>query len=46
MDDAGVVRVSDDLAIIQTIDVFPPVVDDPYWYGRIAAANSLVPTLS
>ena len=41
MDDAGVVRISDDLAVVQTIDVFPPVVDDPYWYGRIAAANSL-----
>jgi len=41
MDDAGVVLVGDDLAIIQTIDVFPPVVDDPYWFGRIAAANSL-----
>ena len=41
MDDAGVVRVDDDLALVQTIDVFPPVVDDPYWYGRIAAANSL-----
>jgi selenide,water dikinase len=41
MDDAGVVRINDDLAVIQTIDVFPPVVDDPYWYGRIAAANSL-----
>jgi selenide,water dikinase len=33
--------VSDDLALVQTIDVFPPVVDDPYWFGRIAAANSL-----
>jgi selenide,water dikinase len=41
MDDAGVVRVSDDLALVQTIDVFPPVVDDAYWFGRIAAANSL-----
>ena len=41
MDDAGVVRVSDNLALVQTIDVFPPVVDDPYWFGRIAAANSL-----
>lgn len=41
MDDAGVVRVSDDLALVQTIDVFPPVVDDPWWFGRIAAANSL-----
>jgi len=41
MDDAGVVGLSPDLALVQTIDVFPPVVDDPYWYGRIAAANSL-----
>lgn len=41
MDDAGVVRLRDDLALVQTVDVFPPVVDDPYWYGRIAAANSL-----
>jgi len=41
MDDAGVVKVSDDLALVQTIDIFPPVVDDPYWFGRIAAANSL-----
>lgn len=41
MDDAGVVRVRDDLALVQTIDIFPPVVDDPYWFGRIAAANSL-----
>jgi selenide,water dikinase len=41
MDDAGIVRVRDDLALVQTIDIFPPVVDDPYWFGRIAAANSL-----
>jgi selenide,water dikinase len=41
MDDAGVVKVRDDLALVQTIDIFPPVVDDPYWFGRIAAANSL-----
>jgi len=41
MDDAGVVALRPDLALCQTIDVFPPVVDDPYWYGRIAAANSL-----
>jgi len=41
MDDAGVVRVRDDLALVQTIDIFPPVVDDPYWFGRIAAANAL-----
>ena len=41
MDDAGVVALRDDIAIVQTLDVFPPVVDDPYWFGRIAAANSL-----
>ena len=41
MDDAGVVKISDDVALVQTLDVFPPVVDDPYWFGRIAAANSL-----
>jgi selenide,water dikinase len=41
MDDAGVVALTDEIAILQTIDVFPPVVDDPYWFGRIAAANSL-----
>jgi len=40
-DDAGVYRLTDDLAIVQTIDFFPPVVDDPYIYGQIAAANAL-----
>lgn len=40
-DDAAVYRISDDLAIIQTVDFFPPIVDDPYAYGAIAAANSL-----
>lgn len=40
-DDAAVYRVSDDLAIVQTVDFFTPVVDDPYWFGAIAAANSL-----
>lgn len=39
--DAGVYRLADDLAIVQTTDFFPPVVDDPYVYGQIAAANSL-----
>lgn len=34
-------RLTDDIAIVQTIDFFPPVVDDPYVYGQIAAANSL-----
>ena len=40
-DDAGVYRISEDLALIQTLDFFPPVVDDPYDFGRIAAANAL-----
>ncbi len=40
-DDCGVVRVSDDLAIVTTVDVFTPVVDSPFDYGRIAAINSL-----
>ncbi len=40
-DDAGVYRLSDDLALVQTVDFFTPVVDDPYDFGRIAAANAL-----
>ena len=40
-DDAAVYRLSADLAIIQTVDFFPPVVDDPFTYGAIAAANSM-----
>lgn len=40
-DDAGVYKVSDDLAIIQTLDFFTPIVDDPYWFGQIAAANAM-----
>jgi selenide,water dikinase len=40
-DDAGVYRLTADLAIVQTIDFFPPVVNDPYIYGQIAAANAL-----
>ncbi|CAN5199283.1 selenide, water dikinase SelD [soil metagenome] len=40
-DDAGVYRLADDLALIQTIDFFTPIVDDPYDYGQIAAANAL-----
>lgn len=40
-DDAGVYRVSDDLALIQTVDFFTPIVDDPYWFGQIAAANAM-----
>jgi selenide,water dikinase len=40
-DDAAVYKISDDLALIQTIDFFTPIVDDPYSYGEIAVANSL-----
>src|ERR671930_1206049 len=40
-DDAGVVQLSADLAIVQTADFFTPIVDDPYAFGRIAAANAL-----
>ena len=40
-DDAGVYKVTDDIALIQTVDFFTPVVDDPYWFGQIAAANAL-----
>src|SRR3954451_21394775 len=40
-DDAGVVALTDSLAIVQTADFFTPIVDDPYWFGRIAAANAL-----
>ena len=40
-DDAGVVRVSPEIAIIHTTDFFPPMVDDPYSFGRIAAVNAL-----
>lgn len=41
MDDAGVYRLDDETALIQTVDFFTPVVDDPWTYGAIAAANSL-----
>lgn len=40
-DDAAVYRVDDNTVLIQTVDLFPPLVDDPYQYGQIAAANSL-----
>ncbi len=40
-DDAGVYRLSHDLALVQTVDFFTPVVDDPYDFGRIAATNAL-----
>ncbi len=41
MDDAGVYQLTEDLAIVQTVDFFTPMVDDPYAFGQIAAANSL-----
>jgi selenide,water dikinase len=40
-DDAGVYKLTDEIALVQTIDFFPPVVNDPFLYGQIAAANSL-----
>ncbi len=40
-DDAGVYKLSDDLAIVQTVDFFTPIVDDPYTFGQIAVANAL-----
>ena len=40
-DDAAVYRISDELAMIQTLDFFTPVADDPYDFGQIAAANAL-----
>ena len=40
-DDAGVFRLRDDLAIVNTVDFFTPIVDDPYTFGQIAAANAL-----
>src|ERR671929_211650 len=40
-DDAAVYRTADDLALVQTVDFFPPIVDDPYTFGAIAAANAL-----
>lgn len=40
-DDAGVYRLTDEIALIQTLDFFTPIVDDPFLFGQIAAANSL-----
>lgn len=40
-DDAAVYKVSDDIAIVQTLDFFPPMIEDPYLFGQIAAANAL-----
>lgn len=41
LDDAGVFLLSDDLALVQTVDFFAPIVDDPYTFGQVAAANAL-----
>ena len=40
-DDAGVFQLTSDIAVVQTVDYFPPIVDDPYVYGQIAATNAL-----
>lgn len=40
-DDAGVYRLTDDIALVQTVDFFTPIVDDPYAFGQVAAANAL-----
>jgi len=40
-DDAAVYRLSDDIAMINTVDFITPPVDDPYWFGQISAANSI-----
>ncbi|GLX66746.1 selenide, water dikinase SelD [Paenibacillus glycanilyticus] len=40
-DDAGVYKLSDDLALVQTVDFFTPIVDDPYSFGQVAAANAI-----
>jgi selenide,water dikinase len=41
LDDAGVFVLSDDMALVQTVDFFAPIVDDPYLFGQVAAANAL-----
>lgn len=40
-DDGAIYQVNDDVALIQTLDFFPPMVDDPYVFGQVAAANAL-----
>lgn len=40
-DDAGVYRLNDELALVQTVDFFTPIVDDPYSFGQVAAANAI-----
>ena len=41
-DDAAVYRVSDEVAVVQTLDFFPPMLEDPYVFGQIAATNALI----
>ncbi len=41
VDDAGVYQLTDEIALVQTVDFFPPIVDDPYAFGQVAAANAL-----
>lgn len=41
VDDAGVYKLTDEIALVQTVDFFPPIVDDPYAFGEVAAANAL-----
>src|SRR5579864_2702807 len=40
-DDAAIFRLSDDIALVQTVDFFAPIVDDPFTFGRVAATNAL-----
>ena len=40
-DDACVYKISDELVLVQTLDLFPPIVDDPFMFGQIAAANAI-----
>ena len=40
-EDAGVYKITEDIALVQTIDFFTPIVNDPYWFGQIAAANAM-----
>ena len=40
-DDAGVYKLTEELAVINTLDFFPPIIDDPYTFGQISAANAL-----
>lgn len=40
-DDSAVYKLNDSIALVQSVDFFPPIVDDPYWFGAIAAANAL-----